>query len=121
MDILSGLSDSGIVTSKYIMIKILNKEKKNYYFNVIKYLDEHLYFNYLKNSDPLYGLNFETQLPYYLKVDAGVSVAIILYQRAYPEEDDEDIYLPLVQLIQNELDDGNILTTEEIKNLRDNM
>ena len=62
---------------------------KNYYKTIIKYLDEHLYYNYLKLTDPLYGLTFESQTIYYLKADVGVSIPHILYIRFFPDDDEK--------------------------------
>lgn len=80
-----------------------------------------MYFKFLKNTDPLYGLNFETQLPYYIKVNVGISIAIILYQRAYPEEADNEIYPIVLQYIQENLNNCIIPTINQIKELRNNI
>ena len=81
----SFINSNSILSDSTIKAKSMPPHKKLYYRNVLKYLDEHLYFNYLKLSDPLYGLNFETQLPYYIQVNVGISVASIIYQRKYPD------------------------------------
>tara|TARA_B100000963_G_C22572002_1_gene646568 strand:+ start:166 stop:492 length:327 start_codon:yes stop_codon:yes gene_type:complete len=95
---------NSIISDSTSKSKTFSKDKKLYYRNVLKYLDEHLYFNYLKLSDPLYGLNFETQLPYYLQVNVGISVATIIYQRKYP--DHEEISPVLLYEIKENLKKG---------------
>ena len=95
---------NSIISDSTSKSKTLSKDKKLYYRNVLKYLDEHLYFNYLKLSDPLYGLNFETQLPYYIQVNVGISVATIIYQRKYP--DHKDISPVLLYEIKENLKKG---------------
>ena len=96
---------SGIVTNESIEITILPPQTKEFYRNVIKYLDEHIYFNYLKATDANYGMNFHTQLPYYLRQDVGVDFAKVIYFRRYPDHDEDEVDPLLLSMIQMELDD----------------
>ena len=91
-----------IVTDESIEIRIITSERKEFYKNIIKYLDEHIYFNYLKATDPNFGMNFQTQLPYYLRQDVGVNSALVIYYRRYPDHEDVDPLL--LSIIQMELD-----------------
>ena len=94
---------SGIVTNESIEITILPPQTKEFYRNVIKYLDEHIYFNYLKATDANYGMNFHTQLPYYLRQDVGVDFAKVIYDRRYPDHEEYDSLL--LSMIRMELED----------------
>ena len=82
-----------IVSDNSVEIRIIPKEKKLFYKNVIKYLDEYIYFNYLKATDANYGMVFQSQLPYYMNVDIDVSFAKVIYLRRYPDHEDFDIIL----------------------------
>ena len=94
-----------LVTNESIEMKILPIRTKNFYKNIIQYLDEHIYFTYLKSSDALYGMNFQTQLPYYLRQDVGVNTALIIYFRRYPDHEDDEVDPLLLSMIQMELED----------------
>ena len=48
-------------------------------------------------------MNFQTQLPYYLRQDIGVDFAKVIYDRRYPDHEEYD-YL-LLSMIQMELED----------------
>ena len=93
-----------VLDSFTIDLNTTPKSKKDYYKNIIKYIDEYTYFNFLKLSDPLYGFNFNTMLPYYIKVNVGISVATIIYQRKYP--DDEEIDPLKLQIIKQNIENG---------------
>jgi hypothetical protein len=69
---------------------ILARKRKEYYQNILTYLDEYIYFNYCKLTDPIYGLNFQIMLPYYIQVNVGVSIPHIIYQRKYPDDKEID-------------------------------
>ena len=105
-----------LIAQPTIDIKSLPVRIRNYYKNVIKYLDEHLYFIYLKSSDPLYGLNFNTQLPYYIRVNVTVSIPVIIYQRAFP--DDEDINPIVLQMITDNVEIGILQVTQNIRDVK---
>ncbi len=100
MGIIKNYPKQKIISDESLAIGSIKKAKQDYYKNIIRYLDENLYFNYLKSFDPFYGLNFSIQLPYYIKMDVGVSIAIIIYQKKYPE--DGDLIDPLKLLIVEE-------------------
>ena len=53
---------NSLLSSSTLNSKTFSPQKKEYFRNVLKYLDEHIYFNYLKLTDPTYGLDFESQL-----------------------------------------------------------
>ena len=93
-----------IMSDDTIRIHTMTVEKKQYYKNIIKYIDEYTYFNFLKLTDSNYGFNFNTMLPYYIKVNVGVSVATIIYQRKYP--DDEEIDPLKLQIIKQNIENG---------------
>ena len=97
-------NESQIISDTTQSVASMSKQKKLYYKNVLKYLDEHLYFNYLKLSDPLYGLNFETQLPYYIQVNVSISVETIIYNRLYP--DHKEINSELLDQVRENLKNG---------------
>lgn len=92
--------DAKIVSDNTIEIGLLGKHKKDYYKNIIRTLDEMIYFNYLKGTDPRYGLNIQTQLSYYIKQDIGISLIRVLYFRTYP--DDEEIDMEKFILVQQD-------------------
>jgi hypothetical protein len=96
--------DRKIIDDDTLDLKTITKIKKDYYKNIIKYIDEYTYFNFLKLSDPLYGFNFNTMLPYYIKVNVGISIATIIYQRKYP--DDEEIDPLKLQIIKQNIENG---------------
>ena len=48
--------------------------------------------------------NFNTMLPYYIKVNVGVSIATIIYERKYPDDDEID---PLkFEIIKQNIENG---------------
>lgn len=108
-----------ILTDESVSISVIPKERKIYYKNIVKYLDEHLYFIYLKASDPLYGMNFNTQLPYYLRVNVGISIAIVLYQRAFP--DDEEIHPIILNMIQTNINNDILKVTPNILSVKEQL
>lgn len=91
-----------IVTSESIEIRIITTERKEFYKNIIKYLDEHIYFNFLKATDANYGMNFQTQLKQYIRQDVGLNFAVVIYQRRYPDHEEIDAFL--LSIIQMELE-----------------
>ena len=93
-----------LITDETVKLKTIPSFKKNYFRNIIKYIDEYTYFNFLKLSDSNYGFNFSTMLPYYLRVNVGVSVALIIYQRKYP--DDEEIEPLKLEIIKANIENG---------------
>lgn len=92
------------ISEQTIKLKTIPSYKKNYYRNIIKYIDEYTYFNFLKLSDSNYGFNFSTMLPYYLRVNVGVSIALIIYQKKYP--DDEEIDPLKLEIIKQNIENG---------------
>jgi len=94
-----------IVTDESIEIQTLTPDTINYYKNIIQYLDEQIYFTYLKASDALYGMNFNSQLPYYFRQDVGVNVALVVYFRRYPDHEEDEVDPLLLSMIQMELED----------------
>ena len=108
-----------LISEETISIAVTSKDRKLYYKNIIQYLDEHLYFLYLKSSDPLYGMNFNTQLPYFLRVNIGISVPIIIYERAFP--DDEDINPIILQMITDNVEIGILQVTQNIRDVKEQL
>lgn len=94
-----------IVTDESVEIQTLPIHTRNFYKNIIEYLDEHIYFTYLKASDALYGMNFESQLPYYIRQDVGVNAALVVYFRRYPDHEEDEVDPLLLSMIQMELED----------------
>ena len=94
-----------IVSDESVETLTLPNHTKNFYKNIIQYLDEHIYFTYLKASDALYGMNFESQLPYYLRQDVSVNTALIVYFRRYPDHDEDEVDPLLLSMIEMELND----------------
>ena len=86
------------------VIKNMSKIKKQYYKNLLLYIDEYTYFNFLKLTDSNYGFNLSTMLPYYLNINVKVSMPLILYNKRYPDDEEIDPY-------------KLILIEEEINNL----
>ena len=116
--VIRGHEDNGVVTQESILDKTeITEKKRKFYKNIIKYLDEHLYFLFLKNTDPLYGLNFETQLPYYIRVDVGISLPIIIYQKAFPEDED-NINNFILDLIKENIQQGIFTVSQNIIDLK---
>lgn len=95
--------NSKIVSDNTIEINLLGKNKKEYYKTIFKNLDDIVYFNFLKATDPKYGMNIETQLPYYMRINVGVSTAKIIYYKKYPDDEDIDMdkYLIIEQNVRN--------------------
>ena len=108
-----------LISEETISIAVTTKDRKIYYKNIIKYLDEHLYFLYLKSSDPLYGMNFNRQLPYYLRVNVGISIPIIIYERAFP--DDKDINPIILQMITDNVNLGILQVTQNIRDVKEQL
>ena len=79
-----------LIAQPTIDIKSLPQRIRNYYKNIIQFIDECIYFSYLKNTDPLYGLNFRTQLPHYIRVNLGLSIPLVIYSRKYPDDEEVD-------------------------------
>ena len=100
-------------------IKMISQTQKDYYKNIIIYLDEHIYFNYLKATNPDFGLSFNTEIIHYLKLDVGVSIPIILYQRAFPE--DEEIIDFILEIIKTYIENKIYLSLEEIREIKNNL
>ena len=98
----------GFQTSKLIStttLKLyLNKPRIDYYKAIIKYMDEYIYYNFLRLTDPNYGLNFQEMLNYYLKINVGISIPIIIYERKYP--DDTEIDFIKLEIIKQNMEDG---------------
>ena len=108
-----------IITDESVETKTIGRHKKQYYINIIKYLDEHIYFNYLKQSDTLFGFNFETQLPFYLRADVTLSIPIVIYQRNFP--DDIDINPILLNMISDNYDNQIYTITPDILEVREQL
>ena len=109
-----------LISEETLSIAVIGKDRKLYYKNIIRYLDEHLYFNYLKLNDAEYGLNFNTQLPTYIPVSVGVSTSIILYQRAFPEDGD-DINVIVLNLIKENIQNGILSVTQNIRDVKEQL
>lgn len=119
MTFISGHPKHRIITEESVETKTIGRHKKQYYINIIKYLDEHIYFNYLKQTDPLFGFNFETQLPFYLRADVTLSIPIVIYQRNFP--DDIDINPILLNMISNNYDNQIYTITPDILEVREQL
>tara|TARA_B100000768_G_scaffold172352_1_gene180511 strand:- start:388 stop:756 length:369 start_codon:yes stop_codon:yes gene_type:complete len=116
MPIISNFPKNQIVTNESIDIKSIPKKTKLYYKNLIKYLDEYIYFIYLKFTDNKYGLTLGTQLPYYLRVDVSVSLEKAFYQRHFP--DDEEIQPLILSIIEENFKNDIYEVTPEIIEFR---
>ena len=116
MPIISNFPKNQIVTDESIDIKSIPKKTKIYYKNLIKYLDEQIYFTYLKFTDNKYGLNLISQLPHYLKADVTVSFEKIFYQRHFP--DDEEIHPLILSIIEENFKNEIYEITAEITEFR---
>ena len=112
-------SSKKIFSEITVEIKNITPIKIEYYKNVIAYLDDHLYFNYLKATNPDFGLSFNSQAIHYVNVDVGVSLPLILYTRAFP--DDEEVIDFILQIIRVNLENQIFLTLEQIRDLKENM
>lgn len=102
-----------------VTVKLIRPAKIEYYKNVIAYLDEHIYFNYLRATNPDFGLSFSTDATYYVRVDLDLSLAKVLYTRAFPF--DEEVINIILQIIQVNLDNNIFLTIPQIRELKENI
>ena len=119
MSIIKNFPTGLIVTDESISIQIIPKDRKKYYKNIISYLDEHLYFLFLKATNPDFGINFNFQITQYLRVDVGISIPIILYQRAFP--DDELINPIILDLIKLNVEEGIYSVTQNIRDIKEGL
>ena len=119
MTFITGHPTHRIITDESKQIKTIPQFKKDYYMNIIKYMDEHIYFNYLKQTDPLFGFSFETQLPFYIRADVTLSIPIVIYQRNFP--DDIDINPILINMISDNCDNGIFTITHDILEVREQL
>lgn len=119
MTFITGHPTHRIITDESRQIKTIPQYKKNYYMNIIKYMDEHIYFNYLKQTDPLFGFSFETQLPFYIRADVTLSIPIVIYQKNFP--DDIDINPILLNMITENFDNGIFTITPDILEVREEL
>ena len=103
--ILKVFSEKNVLDQETIGIKTMSKVKKDYYQNILTYLDEYIYFNYLKLTNPDFGFVISSMNTYYLKVDVSVSLPLILYYKRYPDDDEIDPF-------------RFIIIEEELKKLR---
>jgi len=101
--IISGFETSNLISSTTTKLS-LNNEHADYYKSLIKYMDEYTYFNFLRLTDPNYGLNFKEMLNYYLRINVGISIPIIIYERKYP--DDTEIDFLKLEIIKQNIEDG---------------
>jgi hypothetical protein len=90
-----------LISKETESIKTIPKYKKKYYQNIITYLDEYIYFNYLKLTNPDFGFIFSSMLDHYIKADVTVSFPLIVYQRRYPDDETIDPYK--LTIIEEEL------------------
>ena len=90
--ILKIFSEKNVLDAETIGVKTMSEAKKKYYQNILTYLDEYIYFNYLKLTNPDFGFAIATMNTYYLKADVSVSLATILYFKTYPDDDEIDPY-----------------------------
>lgn len=95
---------NNIFSKETRVIKNMSKTKKDYYKNILLYIDEYTYFNFLKLTDSNYGFNIRTMLPYYLSINVNLNMPLILYNKRYPDDEEIDPY-------------KLILIEEEINNL----
>lgn len=119
MTFITGHPTHRIITDESRQIKTIPQYKKDYYMNIIKYMDEHIYFNYLKQTDPLFGFSFETQLPFYIRADVTLSIPIVIYQKNFP--DDIDINPILLNMITENYDNGIFTITPDILEVREEL
>ena len=119
MSIIKNFPGASLVSEESISINTIPKDKKEYYKNLIRYLDEYTYFQFLKTIDPNYGFNFTSQLNYYLREDFSINIYIILYQRAFPE--DEEINTIILDLIKVNVDNGILAVTQNILDIKEEL
>ena len=89
---------------------------QNYYKTLIKYLDEHLYFSYLKLTDPRYNVNFSTQQSYSMRANVGISIPKVLYMRFFP--DDVEPHTFILDAIQLNIKNNIYTLTQNLIDLR---
>ena len=89
---------------------------KNYYKTLLKYLDEHLYFNYLKLTDPRYNVHFLTQQSYSMRANVGISIPKVLYMRFFPDDVEQHPFI--LDAIQLNIDNNNYTLTQNLIDLR---
>lgn len=116
--LLDNFPSGEIVSENSIAIGSISQDLKDYYINVIKFLDQQLYFNYLQNTDPLYGLNYFHDSATQMNVDLNLSIPKILYSRAFPDEAASEFDENILIYIANKLSDGIILSLDEIRLLK---
>lgn len=107
-------------------MRIISKDSKelnsipiytqNYYKTLIKYLDEHLYFSYLKLTDPVYGIITDNLRKYYMTVDINISIPKILYMRFFP--DDVEPHPFILDAIQLNIKNNIYTLTQNLIDLR---
>lgn len=99
-------SENNLISGQTIRKKKIDNKMKEYYKCIVKYLDEHLYFLWLRGSDPFYGLDFTMDLPFYVYQDISLPFARILYFKRFP--DHTTIEDPVAYLIAQEDIKNNI-------------
>lgn len=97
-----------LISGQTIRKKKIDPKLKKFYICVIKYLDEHLFFLWLRGTDPHYGLDFTMDLPFYVYQEVSLPMARVLYFKRYPHH--KDIEDPLAYLIAQEDVKNNIFT-----------
>ena len=80
MTLIKNFPGASLVSEESVSINVIPKHRKEYYINVIRYLDQYVYFQFLKTIDPNYGFNFTSQLNYYVREDFSIDINVILYQ-----------------------------------------
>tara|TARA_Y200000002_G_C22433273_1_gene558963 strand:- start:222 stop:608 length:387 start_codon:yes stop_codon:yes gene_type:complete len=90
-----------------------------YFKNILIYLDEHIYFNYLKATNPDFGLSYSSNVHHYIRFNVEVSAANILYYRAFPE--DREINNFILEIIRIMLQDGSNISLEQIREIKNNL
>jgi hypothetical protein len=101
--LIEGFQSSKLISTTTLKLSF-NKKTTDYYKSVIKYMDEYIYYNFLRLTDPNYGLNFQEMLSYYLRINVGISIPIIIYERKYP--DDTEIDFIKLEIIKQNMEEG---------------
>jgi hypothetical protein len=100
------LNNNSLIDPIDIFRKSLGLVEIEYFSNVIRYIDDYTFYNFLQIIDPNYGKNDSRLDDLNIEANVTLSFALILYYKKYG--DDAEVIQQDLDVIKQQLKDGLI-------------
>jgi len=90
MSLIGRSKNGGSLISDATFKNDLPKYKKDFYKNMLTYMDQYSIYNYLKVTNPHYGFNFVNNQMHFINASIGTTLELLLYFSRHKKDTDVD-------------------------------